>query len=103
MSKHIRAALGALILAGSLALAAPAGAHNFDSMSWSACYVERTDWTSSSSIQHSHPAEMTPTYVDYHCCAEVGNLSHRWYFATRNTSGATWSHNWSPVYRDDCP
>lgn len=101
MRKLIGGTVGALALVASLAT--PAEAHNYDSMSWATCYAERTDWTASATIKHSHPAEMTELYVDYHCCADLSGLSHRWYFATRNTSGATWSHNWSPVYGGWCP
>lgn len=77
--------------------------NNFDNLSLSTCSKERVEWTSFATITHSHPSELTPLYAAYHCCADLGGLSHRWYFAAVNQAGGTWSYNWSPVYGDWCP
>lgn len=101
MRKLIGGTVGALALVASLAT--PAEAHNYDTTSLATCYAERVEWTQSATVTHSHPVEMTGAYVDYHCCLDLGGLSHRWNFSTRWWNGATTSHDWSPVYGGWCP
>lgn len=95
-----------LVVTASLALASPASANHFDSLSYSTCREERTrQWTASSYPTHSHLAYVHPdwAYVEYHCCLDLYGLSHRWNFSGRWWNGATSSRNWSPVYSGDCP
>lgn len=95
----------ALALGAGLLLTADAGAsaHNLDNNSRGTCYQQRTEWTSGATVRHSHPAALTKVYADYHCCLDLGGLSHRWNFSTLWWNGATSSHGWSPVYFGWCP
>lgn len=93
----------ALAVGCLLVVDAPASAHNFDTTSQATCSEERGEWTQSATVAHSHPDAMTPYYVDYYCCFDLGGLSHRYAYATRWWNGATTSHDWTPVYAGWCP
>lgn len=94
-----------LVFVVSLAPASPASANNFDGTSYSTCQAERVEWTSSSYTTHSHLSYVHPewAYVEYHCCLDLYELSHRYNHSARWWNGATTSRAWGPVYHGGCP